>query len=150
MSKITKNKISGYELRLFKEPGIVYTLRSSNDVYLFVKEELAKNMKNLANERFYYLGLNAKNEIIMIDYFEGDVAESRVYIAHMTKKILLTNASQVMLVHNHPSGNIKESDADILITNRIKEALGLFDIRILDHIIVGDNDFLSFREKGLL
>jgi DNA repair protein RadC len=66
------------------------------------------------------------------------------------RQALARNAAAVILAHNHPSGVAEPSQADELITQRLKEALALVDIRLLDHLIVGDGSCVSFAEKGLL
>ena len=66
------------------------------------------------------------------------------------KRALRHNAAAVILVHNHPSGVAEPSRADELLTNRLKEALSLVDIRLLDHLVVGDGETVSFSERGLI
>jgi DNA repair protein RadC len=68
----------------------------------------------------------------------------------VVKQALARNAAAVILAHNHPSGVAEPSQADEIITHRLKEALGLVDIRVLDHIVVGDGSCESFAERGLL
>ncbi len=68
----------------------------------------------------------------------------------MVKQALARNAASVILAHNHPSGVAEPSQADELITGRLREALALVDIRVLDHIVVGDGACVSFAERGLL
>jgi DNA repair protein RadC len=66
------------------------------------------------------------------------------------RQTLAHNAAAVILAHNHPSGVLEPSQADELITQRLKEALALLDVRVLDHIIIGDGQSFSFSEHGLL
>jgi DNA repair protein RadC len=73
-----------------------------------------------------------------------------VHPREVVKQALARNAAAVILAHNHPSGVAEPSQADELITQRLKEALALVDIRLLDHVIVGDGACLSFAEKGLI
>ncbi len=68
----------------------------------------------------------------------------------MIKQAIEHNAAAVILVHNHPSGDPEPSDADRRITQRLQEALGLVDIRVLDHVVVGHEGYVSFAERGWL
>ena len=68
----------------------------------------------------------------------------------VVRRVIQTNAAAVIFAHNHPSGVAEPSQADLRITQRLKEALALIDVRVLDHIIVGDGDGTSFAERGLL
>lgn len=140
-----------YSLRLVRESKPEYRVASSQDVYDYIKKVVVPLLWRKNIEVFGIIGLDTSNQIIMTDFSQnGGVNESRVYIAEIAKKLLLSNSTQVILVHNHPSGNLKASDADINITEKLKKALGLFEIRVLDHIITGDNDFTSFKELGLM
>lgn len=66
------------------------------------------------------------------------------------KRALAHNAAALILTHNHPSGVSEPSQADLMLTRRLKESLALVDIRILDHLVVGDGDPVSFAERGLM
>jgi len=76
----------------------------------------------------------------------GTVADPRVIL----KKALEHNATAIILCHNHPSGNTKPSKADEAITQKIKQAAGLLDIHIMDHVIVSNEGYFSFADEGLL
>ncbi len=122
-------------------------ITSSNDVYNYCKNYF----KGMQIEEFKVIFLNTANHILTEEsLFQGTVNESRVYIRKILERCLNHSASQVLLVHNHPTGNLKPSESDLAITNKIKEALALYEIRILDHLIIGDNDFYSFKENGFL
>ena len=84
------------------------------------------------------------------EMFQGTIDGASVHPREVVKEALKQNAASVILAHPHPSGVAEPSQADELITQRLKEALGLVDIRILDHIIVAGGDTISFAEKGLL
>jgi DNA repair protein RadC len=73
-----------------------------------------------------------------------------VYPREVVKRALKHNAGAVILVHNHPSGVAEPSRADELLTTRLREALTLVDIRLLDHLVVGDGEMVSFSERGLI
>jgi DNA repair protein RadC len=73
-----------------------------------------------------------------------------VYPREVVKRALALNAAALILTHNHPSGVAEPSQADQMLTRRLKEALALVDIRVLDHLVVGDGEPVSFAERGLL
>lgn len=92
------------------------------------------------------------NQHRMIKYeelFRGTIDGAAVYPREVVKLVLLHNASAAIFTHNHPSGVAEPSQADIAITNRLKQALATIDVRVLDHIIVGET-ITSFAERGLL
>ena len=82
--------------------------------------------------------------------FAGTIDGARVYPREVVKCALRRNAAAVLFAHSHPSGVLEPSQADELITARLKEALALIDVRVLDHFIVGDGQCSSFSERGLL
>lgn len=100
------------------------------------------------SEVFAVLYLNNQNQLIQYkEEFHGTIAQSAVYPRVIAKHALDLNAAAIIAAHNHPSGDPEPSLADINITKRIKEAVGLFDIRLLDHIIVGLTS-ISLAERG--
>ena len=82
------------------------------------------------------------------EIFRGTIDGANVYPREVVKQALAHNASAVIFAHNHPSGIAEPSQADYSITKRLKSALELVDIRVLDHIIVGDGETVSFAELG--
>lgn len=82
--------------------------------------------------------------------FRGTIDNASVYPREVVKKALRLNAAAVILSHNHPSGNPEPSQADKLLTQRLKEAPGLVEGRTLDHVIVAGSDTASFAERGLI
>jgi DNA repair protein RadC len=84
------------------------------------------------------------------EVFRGTIDGASVHPREIVKLALARNAAAVILAHNHPSGVAEPSQADELITARLREALGLVDIRVLDHFVVGDVQCVSFAERGLL
>jgi DNA repair protein RadC len=85
-----------------------------------------------------------------VELFRGTLDSASVYPREVVKLALHHNAAAIILAHNHPSGVCEPSQADKHITGRLKQALGLFDIRVLDHFIVGDGEPYSFAEHGLI
>ena len=86
----------------------------------------------------------------MEELFRGTLDSASVYPREVAKQALHHNAAAVIFAHNHPSGISEPSQADKNITLKLKEALALFDIRVLDHFIIGDGDPYSFAEHGLI
>lgn len=103
------------------------------------------------NERFSVICLDAQNRVIEMETIqEGIVNQAVVYPRKVLESALARRASAIILVHNHPSGNVKPSDADIRLTKIICDAAKVLDILVHDHLIVGGNEYFSFREGGLL
>jgi DNA repair protein RadC len=82
--------------------------------------------------------------------FRGTIDGASIHPREVVKAAIESNASAVILAHNHPSGSMEPSGADIKITDRLKSALGLIDVRVLDHLICGNGEAMSFAERGLL
>lgn len=121
-------------------------IQSPLDAVEFLKTKLGA----LEREAFAILFLDNANQII--DYqelFHGTIASASVYPREVIKEVLKQNAANVILAHNHPSGNCEPSAADKAITAKLKHALSLIDVEILDHIIIG-NGYVSFAERNLL
>lgn len=105
----------------------------------------------LEYESFQAMFLNTKHGMIELkELFRGTIDSAVVYPREVIKAALHFNAAAVILAHNHPSGDSKPSHADKAITERLKKALNLVDIRVLDHVIVGSDKSYSFAEHGLL
>lgn len=108
-------------------------------------------MGGLKDEQFRVIYLDSQNKIIDIEILqEGIVNQAVVYPRKVVENALKQKASALILVHNHPSGFLKPSEADIRLTKIIKETAKMLDILIHDHIIIGENRFFSFREDGIL
>jgi len=102
-------------------------------------------------ERFVLILLDNQHGIINCEVlFEGTIDGAAVYPREIVKAALTHNAAAVVLAHNHPSGMAEPSSADKRITARITEALSTVDIRVLDHLVVGGCDIISFAERGLI
>jgi DNA repair protein RadC len=115
------------------------------------REFLASQLEFREHEVFCVLMLDNRHRLIAFEQISrGTIDGAAVYPREVVKAALGHNAAAVILAHNHPSGVPDPSQADELITQRLKEALGLVDIRVLDHVIVGAGSCVSFAEKGLL
>ncbi|MFW5432705.1 MAG: DNA repair protein RadC [Methylophilaceae bacterium] len=116
-----------------------------------VRDYLILKLANQLREVFLVLFLDAQNRLITTEeMFSGTLTETSVYPREVVKRALHYNAASVMFAHNHPSGIAKQSKADEVITQELKKALALVDVRMLDHFIVAGNQTLSFVEVGLL
>ena len=93
---------------------------------------------------------NRHRLIAFEELFRGTIDRAGVHPREVLRQTLSHNAAAVILAHNHPSGVLEPSQADELITRRLKEALALLDVRVLDHFIIGDGVCFSFCEHGLL
>lgn len=116
-----------------------------------VKEYLSAKLAGYENEVFAVLFLDTQHRLIeYVEMFHGTIDGAAIYPREVVKTSLKLNAAAVIFAHNHPSGNPEPSAADRSITQRLKEALALLDVRTLDHIIVGGESTVSFAERGLL
>ncbi len=116
-----------------------------------VRDYLVLKLANQLKEVFLVLFLDAQNRLIATEeMFSGTLTQTSVYPREVVKRALHYNAASVMFAHNHPSGIAKQSRADEMITQELKKALALVDVRVLDHFIVAGNQTLSFVEVGLL
>ncbi len=116
-----------------------------------VKQFLRAQLRHKPHEVFAALLLDNQNRLIAYDeLFTGTIDGASVYPREVVKKVLAHNAAAVIFAHNHPSGIAEPSRADHAITKRLNEALALIDVRVLDHIIVGDGQEVSFAEQGWL
>jgi DNA repair protein RadC len=115
------------------------------------RDYLALKLGTLEREVFAVLYLDKRHRLISYqEMFQGTIDGASVHPREVVKEALMQNAAAVILAHPHPSGVAEPSQADEFITARLKDALGLVDIRVLDHIIVAGGDTVSFAEKGML
>lgn len=125
------------------------SIACSNDIYKTIKTWFDDCMEH--RERFIAVSLNRGNKIIGIQNVgEGGTSSCIVDKKIVAQGAILSNASAVILAHNHPSGQLKPSENDKKITNEIKEGLKLFGIQVLDHLIVTEDSFYSFADEGIL
>lgn len=122
-------------------------IHSPLDVAALLMEE----MRYLDREHFRALSLNTKNQVLSLDNISiGSLNSSIVHPREVFKRAITNSAAAVILVHNHPSGDPAPSREDIEVTKRLVQAGKILGIAVLDHIIIGDGRYLSFKEKGLL
>lgn len=123
------------------------SFRSPNQVKDYLQLQLSQRQR----EVFGIMFLDAQNRLIAFEtLFEGSLMQTNVYPREVVKRALDLNAAALILSHNHPGGNALPSAADKQLTNALKEALNLVDIRVLDHIIVAKQETFSFSEQGLI
>jgi DNA repair protein RadC len=116
-----------------------------------VKSFLQLQLGGREHEVFAVLFLDAQHRLIALEeLFRGTLSQTSVYPREVVKRALARNAAAVILAHNHPSGVAEPSRADELLTQALRSALGLVDVRVLDHFVVGQGQVVSFAERGLL
>ena len=143
-------------VKLVKDIGAVYLLQKAQErPQISCTAELIDFCKTamgaLKDEEFRVCYLDAQNRIIAMETVqEGIVNQAVVYPRKVLERALQWKASAIILVHNHPSGHVRPSDADIRLTRTIQETARTLDILVHDHLIIGENRFFSFREEGLM
>ncbi len=109
------------------------------------------HLSDLRTEEFWVIFLNQKNQIIYKSQIsKGGITGTIVDVRVLFKIALEHFATSIIVAHNHPTGNLKPSDADLKITRNIKNAGEILDIKLTDHLIIGENAFFSFQDEGLL
>jgi len=116
-----------------------------------VRDFLSAKLGDLEHEVFVALVLDSQHRLIQyIELFRGTLAHTSVYPREVVKTALMHNAAAMVFAHNHPSGVAEPSRADELLTQALKQALALVDVRVLDHFVVAGPATTSFAERGLL
>lgn len=120
---------------------------SSKDAYQVLKIHLS----DLRTEEFWVIFLNQKNQVIYKSQIsKGGITGTIVDVRVLFKIALEHFATSIIVAHNHPTGNLKPSEADLKITKNIKSAGEILNIKLADHLIIGENTFFSFQDQGLL
>lgn len=127
-----------------REKPIIHTSREFFD-YIY------SEMADLKHEEFYVLYMNRSNRPITFKHIStggvtGTVADTKIILKHALELL----ASSFIAFHNHPSGNLNPSQADIALTKKLKAAAELIDVALLDHLIIGDKNYYSFADEGML
>ena len=116
-----------------------------------VRDYLRLLLTGKEHEVFVCVFLDAQNHVIACDeMFRGTLTQTSVYPREVVRRALELHAGAVVLAHNHPSGAAEPSRADEFLTQTLKSALALIDVRVLDHLVVGHDEVVSFAERGLL
>ncbi len=140
------------EIQVSYKPGLrsSQTINNSQEAFdildtLFPRETIA------LQEQFVVLYLNRANKVIgSYELSKGGITATIADIRIILSVALKTLATGLILAHNHPSGNLKPSEADISLTKKIKEAAKLMDIQVLDHLILAEHGYFSFSDEGIL
>lgn len=116
-----------------------------------VKDFLRLQLAHEGQEVFAVMFLDVQNQLLQFEpMFRGTLSQTSVYPREVVKRALAVQASAVILAHNHPSGVAEPSRADEFLTQTLKQALQLIDVRVIDHLVVGGDQAISFAERGLL
>jgi len=148
------SRIAMVSVRMVKDssnnyPGLGRKIKSPDDVNDIVNRVLDINSSTV--ERFGILLLNTKNNVLGVHVLSvGTVNASLVSPRDVYQSALLANAVQIIAFHNHPSGDSTPSKEDVSITKRLVEAGKIIGIELVDHIVIGDNNFYSFKSNGLI
>lgn len=130
-----------------QDPVLLSEVKSSHHVFELMQPVLGV----LPHEEFWIIYLNNSNKVIhKVQLSKGGITGTVVDVRLVYKKALELGAVQVILCHNHPSGTLKPSDADIQLTKKLKQAGSLLDIKVLDHLIITDVHYFSFADAGIL
>ncbi len=121
------------------------SIRSTKDLVKFCRSLECADIEKLVT-----IYLNVQNDVIGIHAIPGTVNQATAYPREIFKNAFLFGASAIILVHNHPSGHVKPSDADIRLTRSITSCAKVLDVLVHDHMIIGEGCFFSMREEGLL
>lgn len=134
--------------KMVREPDYPYhgqQIQCTKDLVAF-----AKDLQDSDIEKNLTLYMNAQNHVICIQVNGGTTNQTIIYPREIIKHALLSGASAIIMIHNHPSGCLRPSDADIRITRTIAEIAKNLDILVHDHIIIGGDKWFSFREEGMM
>ena len=122
-------------------------IRSSRELF----DYLYHSLRDRTTECFKIIHLNTRNQVLAVETpWEGTVDASHVYPREIVKSALSHHASAVLLAHNHPSGDVEPSPEDVDVTRELLFALKLMGIRVLEHLIIGDNVYYSFADHGFI
>ena len=149
MESVTK-----YDVRLVKESSSMYEYdkKAINNPQVVVKllNEIF-DLENRCEEHLVMLALDTKLKVVgAFDIHAGTAKASPVSTKSIFTRAMLCNANSIIVAHNHPSGVVKPSKEDISITGRIQEAGEILDIKLTDHIIIGEDSYYSFKNEGML
>lgn len=147
---VPAKRVDIVSLRLVKESSLLYkdrAIRSPQDGYNLFKQFLGE----LDREYFVVMCLDVKNQPTAINVCHiGNLNSCIVSPREIMKTAILSNAASLILLHNHPSGHAKPSQEDIDVTRRLKEVGNIMGIEVIDHLVIGDDSFVSLKEEGYL
>jgi len=133
-------------IREHEEKYNPFLMQNGQSVY-----DMFKPLEKLDHERFYTVVIDGANQVVAVHLsFQGTLNQSLVHPREIFKVALLCSGAGVILVHNHPSGKTEPSKEDFVLTQRLKEAGRIMGIEVLDHVIIGHDDYFSFSKKKIL
>ena len=148
--KADKKRIDLISLKVCREKSIKYENRSIGDpkiAYEIIKGFLG----NTDREYFIVVNLNARNEPCSVEICGiGTLTTTIVHPREIFKSAIATNAEKIIIAHSHPSNSLKPSNGDITTTQNLLNVANILQIPMIDHLILGEDDFFSFTEHGLL
>lgn len=148
--KVVAKRVNIVSLKVVKEANLLYKgrhIRSPKDSYELIRPFL----EDADREMFVAMALDIKNQPTSIQVCHiGSLNASIVHPREVLKMAILSNAASIIVFHNHPSGSPEPSNEDLEVTKRLKAAGDIVGVELLDHLIIGEDSFLSFREKGFL
>ncbi|MFR1381384.1 MAG: JAB domain-containing protein [Clostridium neonatale] len=141
-------RINVVSIKMIRESSVLYDIRKISEPKDIV--DLGKKfLDELDREELIVACLNAKNEVNSVNVVSiGSLNNSIVHPREVFKTAILSNAASIVMIHNHPSGDVTPSKEDKEITLRIKESGIILGIKLLDHIIIGNDTYYSFKEHG--
>ena len=150
MKKQIKKRVDIIKIKLCKEGSILYEPRKITSPKDAAK--LAINfLGDLDREEFIVISLDIKNQPLTINLVSiGTLNSNLIHPREVMKSAILSNAANIIVAHNHPSGVLEPSKEDIAITNRLKESGKIIGIELLDHLIVSNEDYISLKERGVI
>ncbi|WP_409482402.1 RadC family protein [Bacillus safensis] len=148
--RIPSKRVDVVSLKMVKESSMLYenrVIRSPEDSYRLFKQFLG----DVDREHFVVVCLDTKNQPTAINICHiGSLNASIVHPREVMKPAVLSNAASILVGHNHPSGNPEPSQEDIHVTRKLVEAGKIMGIDLLDHIVMGEDEFVSLKEKGYI
>ena len=136
-NEVVREDAPGWVTMRFTQPGQIF--------------EVFRDLRLETKEHFIVLHLDGKNRIVCFDRVSiGSLSQTIVHPREVFKTACLSNAAAILLVHNHPTGDPAPSQEDISITRRLRESGDILGIKVLDHVIVGEHEYVSFVERGLM
>ena len=142
-------RVHRYSVTLVREKSLLCGYKTiSSPIHIY---EIMKNLGELPSEQIHVMFLDTKNKIIGISQISmGTINACTISAREIFQAALLANATFIALVHNHPSGDPTPSDSDISITKVIDNAGKLMNIPLLDHVIIGNGEYISLKAKGII
>lgn len=142
-----KKKAVEYTIKATKQDFAIEKIHSSLDAFNFARKFYFDDI-NIYESSFIMMLNSASNVMGYAKISQGGICSTVVDVRIVAKYAIETLSTSVILIHNHPSGNLNPSQLDDRLTNRLKEALSLFDIKLLDHIIISETDYYSYSDEG--